>query len=1077
MRVATELIIIARLHNQASAQLRRLAGDVRNLGRADALQRNLEASQMRTLQQQARLAATGGRLRESQLRQTERALQLDKDLHTNMTNRMRLNQRLANTADPNRRIILERMIEGTYQRQDVLQARRALMNAQEVNQRKAITAQLRIQEAQYKRMLADQAAMVRLQQAQAAQAPFQRAGRVARTAGRTATYGGLLATAGFGVAANQFAEFDRLTIKAATQTDQAERNVASMIAVGRRLQDEILKQMMKFPATANEMAEASYEIFSSMDVGEEQGYKYLRMFNRLAVAMGSDLATATDVGITVLNNFGEAVRRPERALDLMATIVRFGRMELADFNSMMNKVAPAAAGAGLSLEQVGGAMAALTRLMPSQDQAATSLARLIQVFNNRDFQAGMAKAGRPITNAEGRLLAPLKIIKQIIALDPDLRRGGRSLQNFIQTITAFGRGDGSRGIQSTEQARRGLVLLVKNADLYEALQRKMSANQGELNKRLQAMNQSFGVRWQVFINQLRVLVLEIGEAAIPAFMSLMSWIQRLRDRWNELEPSTRQAIIRFTAFAAIIGLIGGPILGLIGIITGLIGVIRFLGVSLGGGAGGTVGRLAMLFGILRRLSAIGIITITVAVIFRTTGLGNWVDEQLGNLEEKLKGQAGYARVLRPLISGLRGLDEATGFSDPAEGGLFNPDAQLFTPQQRRNMQDMGKQLDNVRNKMKDKGDRSFLDKLRREINRVTRETTGDAKLREIERIVGESLDPERQQRKQDIEELKQWKDQRADIIKQAHEEHKRIMEQAVNNMVAKYNELRDANASAMGQLFQGPVLTGESFKLAEEWGVTPSIEIINKDLRGQINQFNAWKADLRAVARRGAPKELVQELLELGPDAADKIEVLRRASPKMFNNFVRLWRQRNAQIERETRQDFNDQLKIWEAHGKNMGLKIIAGLESEQTALRSTMEGILRNSFNGNLLNQIVSDAIAEFESEHPMPTVTRAGGGNRRDRNRRNRRDRDRRTPRVPVNVGAGLGVIPGVGGAEIVPRQNPPGTHRGDPPDSPRGRGGDMLRRAAPIEVTVNMKGQETTAQQARRAGWLIASELQRT
>jgi len=144
----------------------------------------------------------------------------------------------------------------------------------------------------------------------------------------------------------------------------------------------------------------------------------------------------------------------------------------------------------------------------------------------------------------------------------------------------------------------------------------------------------------------------------------------------------------------------------------------------------------------------------------------------------------------------------------------------------------------------------------------------------------------------------------------------------------------------------------------------------------QIGVFNKWKGDLAGIAKRGAPKKLVAELTALGPDAADKLEVLRKASPKMFNRFIALWKQKNKAIERATQQDFNQQLKLWQSHGKNMGLKIIAGLESEGGALENTMRRILKNSFNGTVLSEVVNEALTEFNRDHPRPTREPATGG-----------------------------------------------------------------------------------------------------
>ena len=52
------------------------------------------------------------------------------------------------------------------------------------------------------------------------------------------------------------------------------------------------------------MAKAAYDIFSSMNVSFGGGMDLLEKFNKLSVATLTDLETATNAGITVLNNFG-----------------------------------------------------------------------------------------------------------------------------------------------------------------------------------------------------------------------------------------------------------------------------------------------------------------------------------------------------------------------------------------------------------------------------------------------------------------------------------------------------------------------------------------------------------------------------------------------------------------------------------------------------------------------------------------------------------------------------------------------------------------------------------------------------
>lgn len=948
---ATEIVIIAKVQNQASAQLRRIAKDLGGLGAASNAANRMQAMQQRIGKQRLRMDTLGANQRELQLRHTERMLQLERDLSTNMTSRIRLAQRLANTADANKRLILERQIEGTYDRQSVLTARRRLYEEQSANAAARHTAQLKMQEAEMARLVQEQKLMTALQRTQTAQTVARGISHV----GRGATFGGLLSTAGFAMASKQYADFGTLVTKASTQiADNANKGVNAVLGSSKRLEAAIMRQMQIFPASQTEMADALYQLYSSMDLTEKQGIKMLATTNKVAVAFGSDMPTATNVLITTLNNFGVAAGGVNGTLDDLAAIVRIGRMELEDFDSMMNSVAPAAQGAGYNLKQMGGAMALITRLIPSQERAATGLARLIDIFGNKDFQTGMAKAGKPIVDNTGKLIEFEKVIERIASLKPT----NKGLQNFIQIMTATGRGRG-QGITGQANARRALVQLVKHYQELHRAQMDVNDSTGEFNQRFKAMIQSPGVQWQIFINQLRVLALEIGHAAIPAIVKLQGWIKGLIARWHELSPGVRNAIVYFTALTGVFMLVGGPILTVIGSISSLITMFIILNKTLGvAGGTGTIGRLGMVWLMLGRLAAIGTITITIAYVAKKVGA--W-------------------KKLEDLSLGITDALGLTHGRPGEEKPFFNPEARIpgaNTKATKQMLKDIASARDPV-SELQKKLDDSAASIIKNVKNGMLMK---DLMAQWDDQISGAS-----KSLKQYNDDLAQWSKQRADVIRSAHEEYQNIIDTAVNNMISKYNELKQANESAFGTLFQGPLLTGESFQEAQQWGISPTIGIINKDLSQQINAFNKWKGDLNALAKRGAPKQLVQELTQLGPEAADRVEALRKASPKMFNRFIALWKQKQRAITRATKADFNQQLKEWESHGKNMGLKIIAGLETEGGALERTMRNILRNSFNGDLLSEIVDKALAEFMRDHPapkkppaqqkLPTATASGG------------------------------------------------------------------------------------------------------
>ena len=166
--------------------------------------------------------------------------------------------------------------------------------------------------------------------------------------GGAATLAGGGALFGLGTAARGFAEFDKLATQAATQIGSINNSTNDVIQNASRLRNAVLSEMQTFPDSAEVMSQAAYDIFSSMDVNFNKGIGLLHLFNQAGVAGMTDVATATDGAITVLNNFGNPngpIGKSRDLLNDMFSIIRFGRIDLETLNTMMNQIAPAAAAA------------------------------------------------------------------------------------------------------------------------------------------------------------------------------------------------------------------------------------------------------------------------------------------------------------------------------------------------------------------------------------------------------------------------------------------------------------------------------------------------------------------------------------------------------------------------------------------------------------------------------------------------------------------------------------------------------------------------------------------------------------
>src|SRR6266576_2037818 len=248
-----------------------------------------------------------------------------------------------------------------------LQMRLRAVGAQEIE----LAQQARIAAGQLE-LTNVQLAEVNAQMARTNMERFTTGARAVTHFGRVMQMTGLITTAALGAMAIAAGHFVEQSTLAATQSGmtftQIQRNST-------QVQQAVLQQMQKFPAASEDMTKSFYDILSSMDVNTQGANRMMQAFEKTSVAGMAPLNDVVNAGITILNNFGKAVGTPEQAMNQLLATVRFGRLHVEQYTTSMNKLVPAFSNAGQSLLQMNAAFAELTRLMPSQRMAATSLAR------------------------------------------------------------------------------------------------------------------------------------------------------------------------------------------------------------------------------------------------------------------------------------------------------------------------------------------------------------------------------------------------------------------------------------------------------------------------------------------------------------------------------------------------------------------------------------------------------------------------------------------------------------------------------------------------------------------------------
>ena len=242
-------------------------------------------------------------------------------------------------------------------------------------------------------------------------------------------------------------------------------------------------------------------------VPKENAFEFLRVASKASIAGVTDLDTAVGGLTTVINAFGLKASDAEAISDSLFQTVNAGKLTFGELSESIFNVAPVAAAANVSLQEVGAALATLTAGGVPASVATTQLRYAIQslvapsvkaeklmapVFKNAGFESGQAA---------------LKALgfKDALGLVVDAA-GGSSIK--LQRL-----------VGSAEAVNAILTLTGKGSKLFTDQLKAQNNAAGVTDKALAQIEASSGRAFERAGNAVRNFGLELGTAAAPAVAS------------------------------------------------------------------------------------------------------------------------------------------------------------------------------------------------------------------------------------------------------------------------------------------------------------------------------------------------------------------------------------------------------------------------------------------------------------------------------------------------------------------------------------------------------------------------------
>lgn len=152
-------------------------------------------------------------------------------------------------------------------------------------------------------------------------------------------------------------------VKTAGDFDTAFRQISTIVNASDDDLAGFKASILDYAATSTQPIEritAALAAAIGSGVDWSQSLGLIATAEKLAVATRSDLDSTTKVLVSTLNSYGLGMEKAAGLSDLFFKIIDMGDISMADLSASFAKVAPVAKIAGVSLEDIGGAIAVLT---------------------------------------------------------------------------------------------------------------------------------------------------------------------------------------------------------------------------------------------------------------------------------------------------------------------------------------------------------------------------------------------------------------------------------------------------------------------------------------------------------------------------------------------------------------------------------------------------------------------------------------------------------------------------------------------------------------------------------------------
>ena len=407
-----------------------------------------------------------------------------------------------------------------------------------------------------------------------------------------------------------FADFEQQLAKVSTMLDDPAKYMDTY-------KKAIRDMAVEFGESTEALANGLYDILSA-SIPAEKALDVLTVAVKAAKAGMTDTATAADAITTILNSYGLSAEHAQSVSDLLFSVVKRGKTTFAELAPQIGLVASVASSAGVSLEEMGAALATMTRSGVRSERAVTALSAIVMSFlkpTQESIDAARA-LGFEMSVATLQTEGLASVFEKIADLPAD------TIAKLFPNVRAI----------------RGVIPALKNMAGFQKDLQLMAKRAGATQEAYDKMAGTLAHLFGQVKESAKVVLSVTGEALAKSLTKAAETIKKYAKGIVDLIQKNQDVVVTIAKIVAIVGAAGIALIILGSVVSG-IGAAFGAVVSVIGAFGTAIGVVGSVLAAV--LSPLGLVMTAVAglgaYLVYASGLGgkalDWLGEKFGGLKD------------------------------------------------------------------------------------------------------------------------------------------------------------------------------------------------------------------------------------------------------------------------------------------------------------------------------------------------------------------------------------------------------------------------------------------------------------